>query len=186
VQRQLPVAGISETAANRMQPWLLSLLLVQAATDRMGYASDRGVDVDFLQRSGADKTIVQLESPASQIALFADMPRAIQVLMLEEAVLASQQMATWLPAVVRAWAQGDEGELTALFRSSLDQSPELAPFYDVIVTQRNISMSDRLEELIRAGGRHFVVVGALHTVGDTGIVATLRNRGFETERIRTH
>jgi uncharacterized protein YbaP (TraB family) len=186
VQRELPAAGISEQAASGMRPWLLSLLLVQAATDRMGYTSDRGVDVDFLQRSGKRQTIVALESAASQIALFDDMPRDVQALMLAEAVIASQQMESWLPAVVYAWARGDEHELAELFRSSLDQSPELAPFYELVVTQRNAAMSDRLEELLRAGGRYFVVVGALHTVSDTGIVATLRSRGFRTERIKTH
>ena len=186
LQRELPTTGISLEAASQMRPWLLSLMLVQAATDRMGYAPDRGVDVDFLRRSRGDQTIVALESAASQIALFDDMPRHIQALMLAEAVTSSQQMTRWLPGVVGAWAQGDEAKLAELFRSSLDQRPEFAPFYDVMVTQRNASMSDRLEVLIRAGGTHFVVVGALHTLGDSGIVATLRSRGFATERIRTH
>ena len=43
-------------------------------------------------------------------------------------------------------------------------------------------MADRVIELLERGGVSFVVVGAAHLVGPTGLPAQLRKQGITVER----
>ena len=118
------------------------------------------MDIEFIERSG-HKEIVQLESAEFQIALFDDMDPAMQELMLIDTVVTLEEMSSYLLELMDSWRSGDEEAMLSLFLSGLSERPELAPFYDLVFDQRNASMSARLEALVRAGGTHFVVVGAL-------------------------
>jgi uncharacterized protein YbaP (TraB family) len=44
-------------------------------------------------------------------------------------------------------------------------------------------MTDRLLELAKKPGRYFVVVGAGHLVGNTGILALLAERGIVSQQL---
>ena len=53
---------------------------------------------------------------------------------------------------------------------------------DLMVFQRNASWIPQLEKLF-ADGDVFVAVGADHLIGDKGVVALLRKRGFTATRV---
>ena len=181
----LAPAGIPEDYARQMEPWVLSMALTQATVVELGYDSEHGVDLDFLRRARGSKPIAELESAKSQIALFDDMDANMQELMLIDTLESIADMASYLSRLMEYWQSGDDDGVSMLFQEGHERRPELAPLYDVVITQRNIAMSDRIEAMMREGGSYFVVVGALHVVGESGIVATLVERGFEAERIAT-
>ena len=95
-------------------------------------------------------------------------------------------MESFLAQLMDSWRSGDEELMATLLLASVEEYPDLAPLYDVLITQRNVKMSNRIDSMIRAGGTHFVVVGALHVIGEEGIVATLTRRGFRAERINSY
>jgi uncharacterized protein YbaP (TraB family) len=49
--------------------------------------------------------------------------------------------------------------------------------------KRNINMTQNISELLQTKQTYFVVVGAGHMVGDQGIVALLKDRGFTVKRL---
>jgi uncharacterized protein YbaP (TraB family) len=44
-------------------------------------------------------------------------------------------------------------------------------------------MADRIADIARSGSKSFVAVGAVHLVGEDGIVEVLRRRGFAVRQL---
>lgn len=82
-----------------------------------------------------------------------------------------------------AWRSGDADKVDELMNRELrDGTPADRRMYQVLLVQRNRSMTDAIDRLLARGGRYFVVLGAAHFVGDDGIVAALRQRGYQVEK----
>lgn len=84
----------------------------------------------------------------------------------------------------RVWADSDiqrleryphwcECEGTAAERAVLDR----------VVKQRNVTLAERIDALIRQEGPAFVAVGALHMVGSDGLPTLLKARGFTVMQV---
>jgi uncharacterized protein YbaP (TraB family) len=79
---------------------------------------------------------------------------------------------------VRTWKAGDvDGLRRLVLEDELSRHPEFRPLQERMFDQRNRAMTERIVRLQRAGGNHFVVVGAGHLLGDQGIIALLQKRG---------
>ena len=64
---------------------------------------------------------------------------------------------------------------------SFDEFPEL---FDELVDQRNQAWDRQLTEILRHGVKDYmVIVGALHLLGERGVIELLRQRGFEVRRL---
>ena len=51
-----------------------------------------------------------------------------------------------------------------------------------MVTRRNQAWLPRVEQLLHGDGTSMVVVGALHLVGEGGLVDLLRDQGYQVEQ----
>jgi len=66
----------------------------------------------------------------------------------------------------------------------LSDDPGLTPIYEKLVDERNKIMAGKVQEYLDAtDGSYFVVVGAGHLVGKTGIVQLLREKGYSVEQL---
>ncbi|MBQ7714642.1 MAG: TraB/GumN family protein [Clostridia bacterium] len=54
----------------------------------------------------------------------------------------------------------------------------------VLVSERNVSMSEKAIEYIESGKTVFIAVGVAHMLGENGIVQSLRNAGYMVRRSR--
>ncbi|MDX9998741.1 MAG: TraB/GumN family protein [Phenylobacterium sp.] len=61
------------------------------------------------------------------------------------------------------------------------QSPA---FYDALLKRRNQAWAEALAAQMAGDGVQPVDVGALHLLGDDGLPALMKARGFEVERIQ--
>jgi len=84
--------------------------------------------------------------------------------------------------MVDAWSQGDTAAMEALIYKSLEEAPELEPFFKKLFTDRNLRMADKIAGFLETDSSYFVLVGAGHLVGDDGIVALLKAKEFSVER----
>jgi uncharacterized protein len=131
---------------------------------------------------GSGKTIATLETATIQRAALTAGPPAEQLASIHEAVRALETGAarTHLLAVAHAWAAGDlEALRRTLGHASAAERASLAR----AVTERNPGMAVAIEAVHAAGRRAFVAAGILHMVGETGVPALLRERGFAVERV---
>ena len=82
--------------------------------------------------------------------------------------------------VIAAWRAGDAPKLAALLGDEYKSFPAL---YRALVTDRNKRWVPQIEKLLQGKDNYFVVVGALHLVGEGGLLELMRRDGFKAEQL---
>ncbi|HIF96525.1 MAG TPA: TraB/GumN family protein [Myxococcales bacterium] len=186
IEESLAESSIPLNAANRLQPWLLSNLIIMEAIRRENYFADQGTEDEFIRRAGA-RSIIPLESPAEQIAFLGTLPRATQELYLLDTLNHYGETGHFVNLYVNAWRSGDERELKKLIFDSYVKDPSFEPFFDSIIFDRNERMSKQLKVLLdadqHAGESVFVILGVAHMIGERSIRETLAAQGYRIHRV---
>ncbi len=86
--------------------------------------------------------------------------------------------------LLEAWNVGDAKRLDGLIRKTVRENPKLRPVMKALFDDRNAKMFEKIEKYLNADKTFFVVVGAGHVVGRTGIVRLLRDKGLTVKQIR--
>ena len=172
----VPVANISA-----MRPWLASLTLAMLPMLQAGYDPAAGIDEAVNAAAGDGLRRRAFETAEQQIGFFANLSEAAQLQFLRDAIEEAAKGADALDEMSLAWERGDLREIERLNEEFKAEAPEA---YDVIFTQRNLAWTDVLIAELEGSGVDFVAVGAGHMVGEDGLVALLRARGVQVERLR--
>jgi len=98
----------------------------------------------------------------------------------EQLVRRAENLKSDMRDVTSAWRRGDAARLAALLSSEYNSFPSL---YKPLVTDRNRRWLPQLEELLRANDNSLVVVGALHLVGQEGLLDLLRKKGYQIRQL---
>ena len=176
--------GLPADQIQRYKPWFVAQLVLVTELQAEGYDAAFGVDRAFIDQASGEKSIVGLETIASQFAMLDGLSLELQELMLKDTLLRIDELEASTRKLLKAWSDGDEAELERQIFQPLEEVPELQPYYDALIWQRNASMTARLVGLAGDGRTRFVVLGAGHMVGAEGIPARLAEQGFAVERIR--
>lgn len=186
LEERIAAEGISPEQVLPMEPWVVLLTLLNSDLAAEGYAPERGVERRLLAR-GAELPVVALESASFQVELFDALSFAQQERMLRGFLETSSDpegARAGLELLMDAWRLGDLEALQVLGMPEHGEDPDADALYDVLYRQRNHAMAARLDELLRGGGGPwFVMIGALHTVGEEGVPALLEERGHEVRRV---
>ena len=168
-----PIMGL-----DRLEPWMVAIALTAMEIELAGYSPESGVDLQLMRRARGHKEIVGLETAREQLAMLDGLPAELQSLMLRDVLLHGDDMQGFFLALMEAWRRGDQAALERLVFRELEAHPELSPFYETIIFQRNETMAAKLAALASSGRRVFAVVGAAHMAGERGIPAQLGELGM--------
>jgi len=173
--------GYSLEQMAMLRPWLIALVLTVNEFEKLGYTAEHGVESYFLQRAKEDrKSIVELETLQYQISLFDDLDEETQIEFLMQTLEEIQTMEAQIEELIAAW---ESGSLEDLEQSLLDDFEDYPDVYKRIVTDRNHNWMDDLTRFLDQGEQdYFVAVGALHMVGEEGLINLLREAGYTVER----
>lgn len=173
--------GLPPALVEGFEPWALALVLSSAEFARLGLAPDAGVEAQLRARAGADgKPIAGLETVEYQLGLFDTLPPAAQLQLLDGTLEELADADADLARLLTAWRRGDDATLEALLAEAYAGMPEL---YEALVQRRNAEWVPRLRALLGQRDDVLVVVGALHLVGDRGLVALLEREGLDVRRL---
>ncbi|HYD94588.1 MAG TPA: TraB/GumN family protein [Noviherbaspirillum sp.] len=179
--------GITPHQVRHMKPWLLANLLVGLDLERNGYRRSHGTEMFLLSLAAQDaKAVDELESAEYQMALFDGMPDAMQVRYLREnlAELGDGNALKKSVALIDAWATANGEAAEAFVRDTRGENSASSEFtLRVLLDKRNPEMATKIEALLRGGEAAFVGVGLLHMVGENGLPALLKQRGYEVEKV---
>ena len=84
-------------------------------------------------------------------------------------------------ALLAAWRAGDTRKMAELLSSEYDSFPEL---FRALVTERNQRWLPQIERFLKDDHDYLVVVGALHVVGDHGLIEMMRHDGYTPVPVR--
>jgi uncharacterized protein len=175
--------GLSPEVLQLFKPWFAGLMVSVVELTKQGLDPALGLDRHFMARAAeAGKATAALETGTEQVAVFAGMHEREQLQMLAEALDQAAAGPAEIERMHRQWREGDaEGLWNGLALQLKRDYPQL---YRRINVDRNDAWMPQLVERLEArDGDALVVVGALHLLGDDGVVEKLRARGYRVERI---
>jgi uncharacterized protein YbaP (TraB family) len=181
VESRLADLAMDVEGVQRMRPWLLAVSITSAELARAGYDGTAGVDLHFFDRAKSEcKRTLALESVDFQVGLFADLSLEEDAAFLRYTL---EELDTVIPMVdelMANWRSGNVAEVESLLVDAYREFPDL---FRRLVSDRNRDWLPVIEELLAGDEPVMVVVGALHLVGEQGLLEMLRRRGYPVEQL---
>lgn len=169
---------------DHLRPWAAALLLSTQPMLARGATGETGADLVMTRVTRRQtKTLRTFETLEDQVRMFASLPEPVEVAYLAE-VIRDRTVPPWRrgPSLEKAWIAGDLGRLSpALVGAMRAESPA---FYDALLRRRSRAWAQTLAEEMAGQGVQMVNVGALHMMGDDGLPALMRARGYEVVRVQ--
>jgi uncharacterized protein YbaP (TraB family) len=177
------LAGLSAAQLNFFRPWFAALTISTAAMTHAGYDPASGVDskIETLFRAREIKP-KGLETAEEQIGIFASMSREQELEYLRQTMDEYERAPVELDKMVTSWAAGDVPALEELFVTEMkEEGPDL---YQTLLVNRNANWTNQIQEMLKGKGVTFIAVGAGHLIGPDSVLAMLKARGIESERVQ--
>jgi uncharacterized protein YbaP (TraB family) len=173
--------GLPMELADQLAPWVLGLQMSQLQYAQLGFDEQSGVEEQIERRAQADgKPTAGLETLQEQLGFFEALSPEEQAKFLDLVVTENHDVGKDTQDVITAWRAGNAGKLAALLSDEYKSFPTL---YRLLVTERNKRWVPQIEKLLRDKDNCLVVVGALHLVGDGGLLDLIRKDGFKAEQL---
>ncbi len=173
---------VPAAALDRMRPGLAAVMVAQITLTSAGLDMQSGVDMHVLgQAKEQGKPVVALETPEDQVALLFGPDAAVDALMLAESLEDdADAMLAMLEDLVTYWKAGDAEGLDRVYREDWLDQEGMQRFHEELLVRRNHGMA---EGLVDRHGNWFVVIGALHLCGETGVPTLLAEAGWQVEQV---
>lgn len=173
--------GMPATPLFRLKPGMLSITLTVMELHRLGF-TEAGVDDHFRSRALDDgKDLAYLESAGDQIEFLLNMGKGQEDELIHHTISEMELLPRLMDELKRAWRAGDTRALETIGVDTwAGQFPDL---YDTLLVDRNHNWLPQIERMLANDDTELVLFGALHLVGDDGILALLEARGYDLERL---
>lgn len=165
------------------EPWFVNLTLVMGLSNTLGFSAEHGLDQHLMRKAAvAGKPAVGLETVAAQMRALDATPLDEQLAALEDFVDDPDRTRAALTRLHEAWRRGDAVALDRFTRVEMQrETPET---YRIVNVERNRAWMPLLRaQLADPRDDVLVVVGAMHLLGEDGLVERLRAQGLRVERV---
>ncbi|UIJ71884.1 TraB/GumN family protein [Aurantimonas sp. HBX-1] len=190
VEAGLTARGIPLQAVETLQPWFTAVSLMLPACETARKEEGGAVlDTALAERATAEgKPVEGLETAAEQLEALASLSLDLQLESLVATVALSERMPDIMETMLALYLEGRIAMIMPAIEAAVPNGGLLvgagegyAEFERRVVTERNQRMVERMQPMLAKGGA-FVAVGALHLPGESGLVALLREEGWEVSR----
>ncbi|CAN7459031.1 TraB/GumN family protein [Phenylobacterium sp. LjRoot219] len=202
LSRKLPPRTLAELErqadlrqVDHLRPWaaalMLSMLPPPGPRTPDGPTVAAGADLMLIRAARQDgKAVRTFETLEDQAWIFAGLSERAELRYLTDVIRerTPRRGPSWLrkpspEGLVAAWLEGDLSRTGAGFVGPMKNgNPAL---YEALLRRRNLAWAEALaQEMASGSGVELVNVGALHMVGDDGLPALMKARGFEVLRVQ--
>lgn len=190
VDRLLNERGMDFDQLDPLQPWLSASMLASTLCDvEMDLADTNFLDVAMENTArAAGKAIVGLETVRQQINAIGGIDKSFFYKSLDDAAQQHRDgiYDDLLQSITEIYLDEEIGVMLPLMMhysySLKEGEADMRSFQRELLDIRNQGMVEKSAELIDQGSA-FIAVGALHLIGETGVVEGLRNEGYTVERV---
>ena len=158
-----------------MKPWLLATTLTTLELQQLGFSLEKGVDFHIFKKAKErGKKIEALETVSYQLGLLDNLSAKTQELFLLQTLDELNILEKDMEQIVRSWSAGKTEGLEVLL-NNIQEFPEV---YTAMITERNKNWMPHIESYLQEQETYFIVVGTLHLIGEKGLLAMLRAKGY--------
>jgi len=161
-----------------MRPWMAAGMISNAAMARAGF-TDIGVEGQLLPEL-TDKTMAYFETNMFQLDLLTGSDDKDDAGELIAALDGMTDFPEQIDSLLDHWVAGQSDGLLELLVEQMATDEDMI---DTIIYQRNASWIAPIEKLLADNELTLIVVGAAHLLGDKGVPALLKAKGYTVERI---
>lgn len=186
VQAAIRAEGLPYSHLQRLQPWLVALMLMSHPANRakLGVEPKEQLTSRFyLEAKARNVPVTPFESYAKVFQIGSSMPREAQInwlLHVSKPDDGRQDESNKIRELVSAWRSGDTTAVAAL-SGSFNAIPRVR---QAIVVDRNQTWVHVLEDKLGTKGEPvFVIVGDGHLMGQTNMLALLRESGYRVRQL---
>jgi uncharacterized protein len=205
--------GIPEAQAALMKPWYIyisfaSMSMTETATmEEASSSANLGIDMNFLTNAMLNgRQILEVEGYQVQGDMLESFSEELAEFLVNQTLDAlnnslegkTNSNPDGLKAMLNLWREGDAENfkqfnsfeyqtMGMIEEGTTDQEMKLLKeFYDKLFINRNKTMADYIEKLLKteSGHTYFVIVGSGHYLGDSDIIELLTKKGYEIKRIK--
>ena len=181
LQTHLDKRGIPVEGLLAYKPGMIMSTLVMLELQYLG-VNGTGVDHYFYSRAQTEnKKIGQLESVEEQLGFIAKLGIGQEDAFINYVLEDLENLPTLFELVRSNWRTGEirnfAEEMIAPLKS---QFPE---FYDLLLVNRNRAWLPEIEGMFQSSEVELVLVGALHLVGQDGLLEMLKARGYRVKQL---
>lgn len=188
---KISAAGLDPKDFEKIKPWYAGLLVQGLDMQSASLDATMGIDFNLMTKAMfANKEILEIEGIKFQADLFDSMSKELQISLLESSLVEVKEndesvnvQGEVIKYILDAWKKGDMVEFEKFMEKTNQEGNQ--EFNNMLFNKRNENMSNKVEEFLNSedGKTYFVVVGAGHLVGDTGIINSMKQRGYTVKQI---
>ncbi len=183
--------GTSIEPFKNYKPWAFNIVLQQikeslnnSKENNLKINAKYGIDMWFNTNAYfMKKPIVELETPAEQVAVFDSQKLDDQIYALEQTLKKvknkneSTEMMDNVSDVLKTWKNGDKDNFLKVYDTKEIEGTE---FGKNLFEKRDKILTDKIETMLKEEGEntYFVVVGSGHCFSSTNILKTLEEKGY--------
>jgi uncharacterized protein YbaP (TraB family) len=163
------------------KPGLLISTLSVLEMQKMGF-TPQGVDAYFFTRAiGDGKQRGQLESIEEQLSMLSGMGEGYESDYVLYSLADFEQLEDELGNIVTHWRNGNTDSLREDFIGPMREQSEV--LYQELLVDRNRNWIPQIEAMFHDDNTELVLVGVAHMLGDDGLLAALRSRGYDVTHL---
>ena len=161
------------------KPQMVGLMITLKELKKYGLTAE-GVDSFMGDKATVDgKIITKLESVDEQVNYIATMSEGYESELILQTLTDIQELPQDLTIMRDAWRLGDSQRL---FDTGIKSMKEDYPqIYHSLLVERNNNWLPKIERLLSHPEEKFVLVGALHLIGEDGLLAQLKEKGYHVQ-----
>lgn len=168
---------------DHLRPWAAALVLSMQPVRGGGASVEAGADMIVTRQAReAQKPIRAFETMEDQVRMFAGLPPEVELQYLLDVIAERRGRGVRKGSHADAWIRGDVTRLGKGVVGAMQS--DMPQFYDALLKRRNHAWAEALSAQMAGEGVQLVNVGALHLLGDDGLPALMKARGYQVERIQ--
>lgn len=171
---------IDTARLQRFKPQMVALIITIEELKKLGLTAE-GVDTFIGNKAKRDnKIITKLESIDDQIHYISTMGAGNESGLILQTIADMNELPKDLTAMSNAWRKGDDDALFEVgIKPMLDDYPKI---YQSLLVERNNNWMAKIEKLIAHPEEKFILVGALHLIGQDGLLQQMKERGYQVQQ----
>jgi len=179
-QRKLPISVFSS-----FTPAGISLTLTVFELQRLGLGNAAsGVDQFFLSKTNQDtsKQTGFLETVDQQIGFISKLNEVDPNLIIKSSLEDLSALKQSWKLGLEAWRNGDLAKMSIALGADTMQT-DFPSVYKTLLTDRNQHWISQIKPMFETPEVEYLLVGAMHLIGDDGVIELLRDQGYKIEQL---
>jgi uncharacterized protein YbaP (TraB family) len=172
--------GVKLSELDGYKPAFISIMMVMMEAQRANISGD-GVDKYFNQLAVKDnKQAEYLETMDFQLNMLANMGMEDEDKFIQSNLSQMSEFKAMFDQLLLAWRAGDMKTLTKLVITPLKEDPKTLK---ALMTDRNKNWIPHIEKMFTDQDKEFILVGVGHLIGEESVLALLKAKGYQVEKI---